>query len=76
MTLGNLPKDRGAALEGKTYWRLAIGTHAVAHRYFDGGWRAFEFIVFKPYHDPYDQGAALPYRFRIAFAYWLPIYPL
>lgn len=77
MRLGNLPKLREGAVVGKTYWSLAIGRDAIESRYFDGGWRAFEFVVYKPFHhDAYERGRALGYRFRIAFAYWLPFYSL
>lgn len=53
-----------------------MGRDAMPSRFFDGGWRAFEFIVFKPFHYPYEEGGAMPYSFRFAFAYWFPIYPL
>ena len=76
MRIGNLPKDRGELLEGKTYWSLAIGRHALVNRMWTDGWRAFEFVVYKPFHDPYEEGKALPTRFRFAFAYWLPFYSL
>ena len=76
MTIGNMPTDRGAAIEGKTYWRLAIGRNADPSRFFEGGWRAFEFVVFRPFRDTGERGAVLPYRFKIAFAYWLPFYKI
>jgi len=76
MRLGNLPKERGELIEGRVYWSLCMGRDAMPSRFFDGGWRAFEFIVFKPFHYPYEEGGAMPYSFRFAFAYWFPIYPL
>lgn len=83
MRLGNLPKDRGAALpEGKRYWKLAIGRNAFPQRYFENGWYAFEFVIFKRYKQLDKEGweamcgSTLQYAFRIAFAYWLPFYPL
>ena len=73
MTIGNKPKAGDMPIEGKTYWWLAIGRGAVSSRLFDGGWTAVEFLVFKPYEHR-KPGEAAPYRIRIAFAFWLPIY--
>lgn len=73
MELTNFPKSGELPTEGKTYWRLAIGHNAVPYRMFDGGWRAFEFFISKPYPANRDPGEVLEKVFRLAFAYWLPI---
>lgn len=74
MKLGNMPKSAEHAVIGQRYWHLSIG-NPVPQRYLDGGWRAFEFVVFKKYsiHPPAE---AMPYSFRIAFAYWLPFFKI
>ena len=78
MTIGNKPKQEDLPLVGKVYWWLAIGKDAVPSRFFEGGWRAFEFVVFKPYEDfttdANRAGESHPYAIRFAFAYWLPFY--
>lgn len=76
MTIGNKPKERAQAIEGKRYWWLSIGRDAVPARFFGDGWQAFEFVILKPFHDPYEQGQAVPQSFRFAFAFWLPIHLL
>lgn len=73
MKIGNLPKQGTIAKEGKIYWKLSVGRGAIQTMYFDGGWHGFEFIVFKRYKKQ-DEDIGHPYVFRIAFAYWLPIY--
>jgi len=73
MKIGNRPKTIEEAVEGKRYWSLAIGRNASPQHYLNDGWRAFEFIIFKPYKQELE-GAAYPFSFRFAFAYWLPFY--
>lgn len=74
MMIGNTPKN-GPLIEKKRYWHISIGRDAVPSRFFEGGWRAFEFIVFKPY-EKLVSGEAHPYSFRLAFAFWFPFYIL
>ena len=72
MTLNNLPKSGLKPIEGKLYWSLNIGRNALTYRHFEGGWRAFEFIILR-YKTPKSEGEAVPHLFRFAFAYWFPI---
>lgn len=73
MKLGNSPIKREDIEVGKLYWNLNIGKNAIASRYFEGGWRAFEFVIFRPSQIPL-QGDGIRYIFRFAFAYWFPFY--
>lgn len=75
MRIGNFPKQGELPIESKRYWQLSIGVGAVPSRCFDGGWRAFEFVVLKKYAKQ-ELSAAHPYSFRLAFAFWLPFYSL
>lgn len=75
MTIGNLPKERNLVETGVLYWRLSVGKDALTNRFFEGGWRAFEFVMLKPKKFPLE-GESMPYIFRFAFAYWLPFYSL
>ncbi len=75
MTIGNFPKAVLDAKNGKRYWKLSIGSNVISHRFFEGGWRAFEFVVLKKFKVQPD-GGAYPTAFRIAFAFWLPFYSL
>lgn len=80
MKLGNKPKNDEAPVVGRRYWWLAVGRDASPMRYFDGGWRAFEFIILQPYNnitgDSKRAGEAHPYSVRIAFAFWLPFFSI
>ena len=75
MNLGNRPKEATNAIVGKRYWWLCVGSNAQPHRRFDHGWTPFEFVITKRYK-ALPRGEAHPYAFRLAFAYWLPIFPL
>jgi len=61
---------------GKIYWQFSMGFNVPSHRFYEGGWRAVEFVVFRPYEAPNKNGDAHPYLFRLGFAYWLPFMPL
>lgn len=68
--LGNMPKEMVPLEHGKLYWRLSLGKD-ITYRHYEGGWRAFEFVVIR-YDKANPQGGVHPYKFRIAFAFWLP----
>lgn len=69
MILGNL--HEGEAFEDKKlYWRFALGKN-ISHRHYEGGWRAFEFVIIR-YDKSTPDGGAHPIVFRFAFAFWLP----
>lgn len=73
MTLGNKPTQGETPVSDKTYWWLSIGRDVMPSRYFDNGWRAFEFIIMKPFKE-LPRGESHPTRFRFAFVFWLPFY--
>jgi hypothetical protein len=78
MKIGNKPATSKLAQEGKVYWQLSIGRNAAPHMYFEGGWRAFSFIVYKPYPklEYGEHCVALQYKIKVEFAFWLPFYKI
>lgn len=75
MMIGNRPEVGVKPKHGKLYWWISCGRDAISYRYFDGGWRAFEACAIR-YNTRFKEGAAQPYIFRIAFAFWLPFYKI
>ena len=72
MILGNRPTQGEGAIPNKFYWWLIIGERTITGRFLGDGWRAFEFVILKPYKEALA-GTDHPVLIKIAFAYWLPI---
>ena len=71
MRIGNWPDAGIEPIEGKIYWKLAIGRVSYSRMY-DWGWRGWELVIAR-YKKSEVQNAAIPYILHWGFSFWLPI---